>query len=486
MRRAALALLLLASTTSAQDAARPGDWAAPFVVPTVPFVHASTTVGRRSVASSYSVRPDLSEAGPEVVYRVEVPAAGRLRATVEGDGGAVDVDVHLLRGLEVDAAGLAGACLARGNREAEASVPAGAYHVVVDTFEGAQRAGPYRLRIDVELDDAWYERPVAEGVRLRTKRYAALFGGVQTGSVLDVDLGAPGVVVKPLVAQGGCVVTSRLAERAGCVAAINGGFFDTSGGCRSVSLAKVDGELKATNARTRSALGIGLDGAPRIALVEAGRDWPEVDHALGGVGRLLQGGSVVVVPGAEGAGASFATARHPRTAAGITADGGLVLATLDGRSAAGLGVSLPDLAQWMAWLGCRDALNFDGGGSTTLWARGEGVVNSPSDGRERAVSTAVGVWARPLDRDAVWLVAPPADARVAAGAAWSCEVALADPEGARVAVRAEGAPGVAVQDRGDGTARVTWTGDGAASRTLRITGAVQGSRPVTRTVTLRP
>lgn len=475
---------------------RPGDWGAPLLVTSFPFVHASTTAGRRALAQRYSARPSAAELGPEVVYRVDVAARGRLRAWVQGDGGGVDVDVHVLRSLELDAAGLAVACVARDDVAVELELEPGVYHVVVDTFEGAGRAGAYTLRLDLEPDDAWYERPVAQGVALRTKRYAGLFGARQTGSVLDVDLRAEGVVVRPIVAQG-CEATSALGRGAGAVAAINGGFFD--GGCRSVSLCKVDGALRATNAKDRSALGIDQDGRASIALIAAGRDWPLAAQALGGVPRLLERGALVPTTGTEGSPASFATSRHPRTAVGIGPDGGLVLATVDGRTPAGAGLKLDELAQWMAWLGCVDALNLDGGGSTTLWVRGEpfgGVVNHPCDNRradhagERGVSTALGVWAPPLDRDAAWLVPAPGAETVAAGAVFSHEVVVADPEGAAAAFSVEGAPpGLVLHDRGDGTARLAWMGAwapaGPSTYSVRLVAMIEDSRPVSRTITLR-
>ena len=56
---------------------------------------------------------------------------------------------------------------------------------------------------------------------------------------------------------------------------------------------------------------------------------------------------------------------------------------VDGRqSQLSVGMSLPELAAYMAKLGCEQALNLDGGGSATLWAMGN-VMNSPSEGRER-------------------------------------------------------------------------------------------------------
>lgn len=469
---------------------RPGDWGRPLHVPATPFLHAATTAGRRSAARSYAAKPQVIEAGPEVAYRLDVAAAARVTASVEGDGGpssgaSVDVDVHLLTGLDLDAAGLATRCVARGDRTASADVAAGPCFVVVDTYEGPARAGAYRLRVDVEPRDGWYERPVARGVTLRTRRYAELFGAVQTGSVLVVE---PGARVEPVAARG-CQRTSAVALEAGAVAAVNGGFFDTGGGagCRSVSLLKVDGQLLATNSKERSAYGVDAQGRPRFGLIGAGRDWPGVTHALGGVGRLLDGGALVAAPNMEGSAAGFVTSRHPRTAVGVTQDGRVVLGAVDGRSAAGAGMSLGELGQWMQWLGCRDALNLDGGGSTCLWVRGLGVVNRPSDGQERAVGSILAVFAPPLDRDAVWL-APAAGAALRAGERWALEVAAADPEGAPIRLRLEGAPpGAALDDRGDGTGRVAWQAAwpaGVDRVELRVVAAVQDSRPVARTVTL--
>lgn len=95
---------------------------------------------------------------------------------------------------------------------------------------------------------------------------------------------------------------------------------------------------------------------------------------------------------------TFVTNRHNRTAVGIREDGTVLLVVADGRFKAAAGLSLPELQQILRWLGCRDALNLDGGGSTTLFLNIDdyhGLVNCPSDnGRfdhegERGVSNAV-------------------------------------------------------------------------------------------------
>jgi hypothetical protein len=111
--------------------------------------------------------------------------------------------------------------------------------------------------------------------------------------------------------------------------------------------------------------------------------------------RLLRAGLVRIGSIAEGfappGGSSFfnafVVARNPRTLAGIRADGRLLLVTIDGRRRGwSAGASLLEAARVMRVLGARDALNLDGGGSTTMTVRGR-VVNRPSDRTgERPVS----------------------------------------------------------------------------------------------------
>lgn len=80
--------------------------------------------------------------------------------------------------------------------------------------------------------------------------------------------------------------------------------------------------------------------------------------------------------------------RHPRTALGWN-DERFVLVVVDGRQEGlSVGMTYPELASLMKRLGCRYAVNLDGGGSSTLWLDGH-VMNSPSDGRERPVANSL-------------------------------------------------------------------------------------------------
>jgi hypothetical protein len=87
-------------------------------------------------------------------------------------------------------------------------------------------------------------------------------------------------------------------------------------------------------------------------------------------------------------GFAHAAARHPRTAAGITRDGKLLFVVVDGRSQASAGMTIAELAQFLQELGAYQAVNLDGGGSSTFYAQGR-IWNQPSDGRPRPVSDAL-------------------------------------------------------------------------------------------------
>ena len=79
---------------------------------------------------------------------------------------------------------------------------------------------------------------------------------------------------------------------------------------------------------------------------------------------------------------SFNNNRHPRTCVGIKKDGSTIILVADGRNTNAYGLTLAELTKMMQWLGCTYAINFDGGGSSTLWIKGLGIVNHPSDNKK--------------------------------------------------------------------------------------------------------
>jgi exopolysaccharide biosynthesis protein len=87
-------------------------------------------------------------------------------------------------------------------------------------------------------------------------------------------------------------------------------------------------------------------------------------------------------------GTSSFFARNPRTIVGTTADGKILFVTIDGRQTTSVGTTLRETAAVAQSLGITDAVNLDGGGSTTMAVAGQ-VVNKPSGGTERSVGDAL-------------------------------------------------------------------------------------------------
>ncbi len=135
---------------------------------------------------------------------------------------------------------------------------------------------------------------------------------------------------------------------------------------------------------------IGTDGKA----LKAGK----ATHVVNGGPMLIRNGDIEVTAKRDGMvndanpGMFYGWAhkRNPRTIAGTDAAGRLVLVTADGRQTTSLGLSLQESAQVARSLGLTDAINLDGGGSTTMVVHGA-VVNSPSNtgGVERAVGDAL-------------------------------------------------------------------------------------------------
>jgi hypothetical protein len=108
-------------------------------------------------------------------------------------------------------------------------------------------------------------------------------------------------------------------------------------------------------------------------------DWRKADAIVGGAGLLLRDGRLVTDWKMEQLSPMFAETRHPRTLIGTQADGTIWLVTVDGRQPRlSGGMSLFELRALAQRLGLKNALNLDGGGSTTMWVAGT-IVNSPSD-----------------------------------------------------------------------------------------------------------
>ena len=130
--------------------------------------------------------------------------------------------------------------------------------------------------------------------------------------------------------------------------------------------------------------------------------FPKVLDTIGGNPLLMEDGHLAAGP----CDSSSFCLRNPRTGAGLTADGKLLLVVVDGRWAKkSVGMTPAQFARLFRYLGATDAINLDGGGSSTMVVRGR-VVNRPSDGYLRKVGNALLVLPYP-DRDEPPMAASP-------------------------------------------------------------------------------
>jgi hypothetical protein len=123
--------------------------------------------------------------------------------------------------------------------------------------------------------------------------------------------------------------------------------------------------------------------------------WRGANTILGGGPQLITNGKVAITNVQEKVTPAFVNDRHPRTAIAKLASGKLLLVAVDGRQpGVSVGMSLTMLADLLLEFSAVEAMNLDGGGSTTMIVRDK-VVNRPSDSTgERPVSDAILVFKR--------------------------------------------------------------------------------------------
>ena len=118
-------------------------------------------------------------------------------------------------------------------------------------------------------------------------------------------------------------------------------------------------------------------------------DWSEVKEAISGGPYLIMDGEVYVDEQRQRFKFAIRETFAPRSAIGIGQNGNLFLIAVDGRKPGfSAGLNLKELAEILKKLDLQEAINLDGGGSTTLVADG-GIINSLSERHERKISNAL-------------------------------------------------------------------------------------------------
>ncbi|MBK7131489.1 MAG: phosphodiester glycosidase family protein [Bacteroidales bacterium] len=195
-------------------------------------------------------------------------------------------------------------------------------------------------------------------------------------------------------------VLSKQAVNSGALAAVNGGFFNIRDG-GSVAYIRTGGLIKDSDtskiwSRNANMTGSFLVNKTGDVFIEEAHtnSWydthPEYGEVLVTGPLLLSGNKRIQLPLTP-----LVVNKHPRTVVGKKSKHKIVIVTIDGRTDQAAGLTINEVTQLMQLLGCKDAVNFDGGGSTTMWISGKpfnGVVNMPCDNKkfdhegERAVS----------------------------------------------------------------------------------------------------
>jgi hypothetical protein len=203
-----------------------------------------------------------------------------------------------------------------------------------------------------------------------------------------VKLDTPGVKLRSTASGERKRTTSAFAQSVGAQLAINADFFSYDD-YSTEGLAAGDGAAWPSSSdspqRTVFAFGEGrVELAPAADVVTFDPSW--MRGAVSGKPELVRDGLALDVAD------SRCWLRHPRTALGLSKDRKtLILVVVDGRSEASAGLTCRELAALLVELGAHDAVNLDGGGSSELWVAGRGVVNEPSDGREREMANQLAV-----------------------------------------------------------------------------------------------
>jgi exopolysaccharide biosynthesis protein len=195
---------------------------------------------------------------------------------------------------------------------------------------------------------------------------------------------------------------TRIAAREQFDLVVNGDFFKAKGvndgeGTNSQFLAAqwaltegsamTDGKTWSTSSNARPCLVVRKNNAVTIEPIT--QPPADAEQVIGGNVILVRAGKMVPHP---------SSVRHPRTVVGLDAAGKtLTLLVVDGRKPGiAVGMSYDELAAEMQRLGCTEALNLDGGGSSVMAVRDAKsgtmkILNAPTDGRERAVADVLGI-----------------------------------------------------------------------------------------------
>lgn len=217
--------------------------------------------------------------------------------------------------------------------------------------------------------------------------HISMFGGDQTVSIVKY----PAKKFRTGIEESAgdlCVTTDSLAARTQALAAINGSYFNvkTLQPCTYFALNhnEISRTAKTEFFRTNALVAFKDKKGRKMDIMLC--DTTLYEHYTKHYHAALASGPLLVKDGNIPVFATdkkFSNARHPRTLIGKDNRGYYYFVTIDGRAKNHAdGATLTESALIAFWAGMSDALNLDGGGSTTIWTAEDGVLNHPTDNKK--------------------------------------------------------------------------------------------------------
>jgi len=253
-------------------------------------------------------------------------------------------------------------------------------------FTGQNKIPPAKIINDIR-DAVFFQQIVTD----------TLFDSNQIISILSMKKNSKKYKIRFDYNRKKLIKTSRFAKRNNALAAINGGFFEMDKG-GSVTYFEMNDTVINRNISKKNKWGkpknllngaVILNKNNSISIEYAKQE--QFYESSKNEKTVLVTGPVLIINSqpAKLPDLKFVTKRHPRTCL-CTTDNSIVFITIDGRSKKAQGMNLYEAQNFLLKLNCIDAINLDGGGSTTMYLKNKGIVNHPSDKKgERPVANAL-------------------------------------------------------------------------------------------------
>ncbi|MDT3356811.1 MAG: phosphodiester glycosidase family protein [Bacteroidota bacterium] len=238
----------------------------------------------------------------------------------------------------------------------------------------------------------WGWKPVGDTKAEAGSASVKVFGSTQCISMVRFPMSAHTVSV---VESDGpdAAITSKFGENTRAIAAINGSYFDVDL-LMPVTYVKDEGKVLCNVTtdgsyrcngmfmiKDKKGRKVDIITVDSLGTAKAAKGWREA--IISGPVLMEEGQVVEYEDDGTRLYRKFYATRHPRTLLGYTADGWMYFIVVDGRfPGQGEGMSIHELTVLCESLGLYEALNFDGGGSSTIWTKEDGVINHPYDNKK--------------------------------------------------------------------------------------------------------